>query len=80
MNRSRLPVFMTVGLFLALVSTVSWALYSATAQETATQKLIADDLALSDLANYKQWTRANEVPLPVTFSLVNVASFAITGS
>jgi hypothetical protein len=80
MNRSRLPLFMTVGLFLALVSTVSWVLFSAHAQETVTQKLFADDLALRDLANYKQWTRANEVPLPVTFSLVNVASFAITGS
>jgi hypothetical protein len=77
MNRSRALLVSTVVLLFALMSTVSLARYSSNAQETVTHNLFAGDPVLKEFVNYKQWTRVNDVPLPVSISLTTAVPVAL---
>lgn len=74
MSRRRTYLFSLTALLLSVLSTAGFAGYTSIAQETKTPQTFAGDAALKNVANYRQWTRANDIPLPVSFSLVNGAS------
>jgi hypothetical protein len=78
MNRRRLRLFSLAALLLFVLSVVGFAQYSSVAKETRSSTLIAGDPALKEIANYRHWTRVNDIPLPVSLSLVSGAS--LTGA
>lgn len=76
MNRRRVHLFSLAALLLTVLSTAGYALI---AQETKARQNVAGDMWLTEFASYKHWTRVNDVPLPVTFSLKNNAALAGAG-
>lgn len=62
--------FSLMASLLIVLSIAGLARFTSTAQETAKRNLLSIDPALKDLPNYRQWTRANEVPLTVNYASV----------
>lgn len=76
MNRRRVHLFSLAALVLVVLGLAGFTLI---AQETKAPKTVAGDPLLKEFAGYKQWTRVNDVPLPITFSLRNNAMLAGAG-
>lgn len=76
MNRRRVHLFSLAALLLSILGTAGFAGYESIAQESKTPQTFAVDPLLKNVANYRLWTRVNDVPLPVSFSLVSGATLA----
>lgn len=79
MPKGRVQLVSLAALLLSILTVAQFAGYTSVAQETKTPNIFAGDPALKEVANYRQWTRVNDVPLPVTVSLVTVALLANGG-
>lgn len=63
MNRMRVYLVSLSALLLSVLSAAAFAGYTPVAQESKAANIFAGDLALKDIANYRQWTRVNEKPI-----------------
>ena len=81
MNRTRVHLISLTAVLLSALGAAGFAHYTSNAQETKPPNTLVNNPVLKDIANYKQWTRVNDVPLPVTFSVMSVNSLAsdVTG-
>ena len=76
MNRRRAHLISLTVVFVSALSAAGFAGYTPLAQENKTLQPIAVDPVLKDIANYKHWTRVNDVPLPVTLSVMSIDTLA----
>lgn len=62
MNKRRVQLWSLVALSLLILSVVSVARFKGPAQEDAKQIDVTSASSLKEIANYRQWTRVNEIP------------------
>jgi hypothetical protein len=74
MNQSHLRLYSLTTVLLFILSVIAFARYATVAQETGTSSTKSSDPALKEFANYKQWIRANDIPVPGSLSLVSGAT------
>ena len=53
---------------LFVLSIICIARFTTTAQETGKLNSLSNDVALKELANYRQWMRVTETPVAVNFA------------
>jgi hypothetical protein len=70
MNRKRVCLFSLATLLLTVLGTAGLAHYSSVAQEARSPQTLVGDPALNDVANYRLWARANDVPVAVSVPFV----------
>lgn len=77
MNRVRVQLFSLSALLLIVLGTAG---YTLIAQEAKAQQTVAINPLLTEFESYKQWTRVNDAPLPITISFRNNALLAGSGT
>jgi hypothetical protein len=71
MTKTRLQFFSLLALSLLILSVIGFARYTTTAQESVKSANVTGEPLLTEIANYRQWTRVNELPqLDIDPSLV----------
>jgi hypothetical protein len=65
MNKRYVQLVSLIAMLLSVLSFAGFARFTS-AEETAKANIFANDPALKDLINYRQWTRANENAVVVT--------------
>ena len=65
MNKLRVQLSSLLALSLLAFGIIALANFKTTAQQVTTPNVLAVDPTLREIANYRQWTRANENPLEV---------------
>ena len=65
MNKIRAQLLSLVALSLLVLSIIALAHFKTTAQQAIKPNALISDPVLTEIAKYRQWTRANEKPVVV---------------
>lgn len=65
MSGKRVQLFSVAGMLLLVLSVAALARFNQPSRQTTKQAQEATDPALKEIANYRQWKRVNEEPVPV---------------
>ncbi|HKC64893.1 MAG TPA: hypothetical protein VKB86_14720 [Pyrinomonadaceae bacterium] len=65
MTKRRMQLLSLVAVLLSILSVTGFARFKASLQESAKTNSPVSDPLIKEIANHRQWTRANEKPIPV---------------